>query len=143
MSIFVYTSRFLVALATASLIALLVQLAFSISPVDIGSQDADLSTLLLTLVVLNLATVVAFVVTQTRVLGWLLARQSQPLIVISTICGPVAAMAGYVLGVQLGNAPHAVTILPFLVGQAVLWLRLRRTVDSSLEPSDASSQRTP
>lgn len=140
---FVYTARFIVALASALLAAALVQLAFSASTFTMGSDSGDILTIMLLLVVLNLATVVAFVIAQTRVLSWLMHIPRQPIMVMSTICGPVAAMGGYILGVQVASMNWALTAAPFLIGQAVLWLRLRRTVDSNKLPSEESSHLTP
>jgi uncharacterized membrane protein YfcA len=94
---------------------------------------------MLLLVVLNLLTVVAFVVVQSSLLARLLHLDRQRLIVPVTACGPVAAMAGYVLAVQLPDgAPHLLVLAPFVIGQLVLLLRMRRAVSARREASDLS-----
>jgi hypothetical protein len=132
--------RFVIATVLAMVCALLSQWLISVRPVTLDPQDAsDIPTVLLLLVVLNLLTVVVFVIVQSRLLAWMLGLARQPLVVPVTACGPVAAMAGYVLRVQIPGASWTLVAAPFVIGQLLLLMRLRRAVSDSLAARDLSS----
>lgn len=130
--------RFVIATAAAAAVAFVAQWLIALRPLQLDDgASSDLSTVLLLLVVLNLLTVVAFVVVQSRLLAALLALSRQSMVVPVTVCGPMAAMIGYVLATHWGLT--ALGAAPFVLGQLALLSHLRRATVASLRSSDDSS----